>query len=127
MKNNKVPGNGYVAIELVKAGGEVTIRKMRDIFNLILTTERVPTKWKNAVITILLKKRDSKDLANYRAIFLLSYIYKLLMKILKNRTNKALDQHQPPKQVAYRKGFSTIDHLRSFISIRKDPRIPSPT
>ena len=64
MKNKKAPGDDNIVIELIKAGGEITIKKIKESFNLILTTEGVPTKWKNALITILFKKGDRKDLAN---------------------------------------------------------------
>ena len=94
MKNSKAIGSDNVVIELIKAGGEVTIRKTKELFTLILTTERVPTSWKNPLITILLKKRDRKDLATYRPRCLLSHIYKLLMKILKNRIHKTLGDYQ---------------------------------
>ena len=33
------------------------------------------------------------------------------MKVLLNRITEDLDQNQPPNQAAFRKGFSTTDHL----------------
>ena len=111
MKSSKAPGEDHIVVDLIRAGGEIALRKIQELFNAVQRTETVPKEWKNAIITLILKKGDKKDLVNYRPISLLSHIYKLFMKALEDRLSSSLDEHQPPEQAVHRRGFSTIGHL----------------
>ena len=82
MKSRKAPGEDEIVVEMTRAGGEIALRKIQELFNAILSTDTVPKEWKSATITLILKKGHKKDLANYRPISLLSHIYKLLMEVL---------------------------------------------
>ena len=100
-----------------RAEGEIALRKIQELFKAVLRTETVPKELENAIITLILKKGETKDLANYRPISLFSHIYKLLMKVLKNRLSSSLDEHQSPEQAVYRRGFSTIDHPHAVTQV----------
>ena len=104
---------------MIRAGGETALRKIQELFNAVLRTEIVPEEWKNATITLILKKGDKKDLANYRPISLPSDICKLFMKVLMHRLSSTLDEHQPQELAVYRRGFSTIDHLHAVTQVLK--------
>lgn len=119
MKNDKAPGDDGIVVELLKAGEESTIKKLKEIFNLAQETETIPEKWKNAIIVLIHKKGDKKDIGNYRPISLLSHVFKLYMRVVKNRINATLDENQPPEQAAYRKGYSTMDHLQTINQIQE--------
>ena len=118
MKSSKVPGEDQIVVKMITAGGEIVLRKIQ-LFNAVLRTETVRKDWKNAIITLILKKGDKKAFAKNRPISLLSHTYKLLMKVLKNRLSSSLDEHQPPEQAAYRRRFSTIDHLHVVTQVLK--------
>ena len=116
MKSSKAPED-QIVVELIRAGGKIAQRKIHELFNAVLRTETVPKEWKNTTITLILKKGDKKDLASYRPISLLSHIYKLLMKVLKNRLSSGPNDHQPPEQAACRREFSTIYHLHAVTQV----------
>ena len=117
MKNSKAPGEDEILVEIIRAGGEIALRKIKELFDAVLRTQTAPKQWKNATITLILKKGDKKDHVNYRPISLLSHIYELLMKVLKNGLSSSLGEHQPPEQAAYRRGFSIIDHLHAVTQV----------
>ena len=103
VKSSKTPGEDHIVVEMIRAGSKIALRKIQELSNAVLRTETQPKEWKNAIITLILKKGDKKDPANYRPISLLSDIYKLLMKVLKNRLSSSLKVHLPPEQTAYRR------------------------
>ena len=73
----------------------------------------MPEIWNEAIIILLHKKGDQKNISNYRPISLLNNIYKLFTKIITNRITRTLDENQPREQAGFRRGFSTIDHLHA--------------
>ena len=117
MNGSKAPGEDQIVVEMIRAEGKIVLRNIQELFNAVLRTETVPKKWEIAIITLILKKGDKKDLDNYRPISQLSHIYKLLMKVLKNRISRSLDEHQLPEQAVYTRGFSTIDHLHAVTQV----------
>jgi len=71
---------------------------------------------------IIFKKRNKKYLNNYRSIYLLSNIYKVLTKVLKKRLEKILDDNQPREQEGFRSGYSTTDHIHVVNQLKEKCR-----
>jgi len=106
MKCNKVRED-EIAIELIKEGGNVVAKQLAKLFTNCLISKRVPKSWNNAVIILLHKKGDIKDINNYRPISLMSQISKLFSKVILNRIERVLDSNQSREQAGFRRGFST--------------------
>ena len=46
MKSSKAPGEDQIVAEMIRAGGEIALRKIQELFNAVLRTETVPKEWK---------------------------------------------------------------------------------
>ena len=112
MNNNKAPGEDGIVIELMKEGSAEVYGPLARLFTSCIRTRKTPKDWNNAVIILLHKKGDIKDIGNYRPISLVSHISKLFTRVLTNRLEGILDSNQPREQAGFRKGFSTTDHLQ---------------
>lgn len=117
LKKGKTPGEDCITNECLQMSEELITKPLRDIFNEIIRTERIPDQWKVNSIILLHKKGAKDDLSNYRPISLLSNIYKLLSKILTRRMTRVLDDNQTPEQAGFRAGYSTADHLQAVCQI----------
>ena len=93
MKNLKEAGKDQVNIETLKAGDETIAKQLAKLYTECITERRIPKTWKEANMVIFFKKGNRRDIKNYRPIFLLSNMYKLLTKIITTRLEKKLDEH----------------------------------
>ena len=111
MSRGKAGGEDGLTIDLIKDAGETVVGRLADLFTKCLETMSVPSAWKNALVVLIHKKGDIKDLKNYRPISLLAVTYKLFTKVITNRINRTLDEEQPREQAGFRSGYSTQDHI----------------
>ena len=56
MKRSKAPGEDQIVVEMIRAGGEIALRKIHELFNAVLRTETVPKEWKTTTTTLILKE-----------------------------------------------------------------------
>jgi hypothetical protein len=111
VKNGKAVGPDGLSTDLLKISIEEGLNAVVDLFNKIFESEEIPSQWYDSTIILIHKGGDKKDINKYRPITLTSHLYKLFMRVLMNRVSDDLDANQPPNQAAFRKGFSTTDHL----------------
>ncbi|KAK6735661.1 hypothetical protein RB195_018721 [Necator americanus] len=113
VRNRTAPGPDRIRPEHLKNLPPVLINTLAKLFTRYLSECKVPKQWKINKTVLLYKKGDSHDIDYYRPICLLSVIYKLLPRVILNRTEKVLDEGQPCEQAGLRKGFSTTDHIHT--------------
>ena len=77
-----------------------------------MTTHRLPTIWKKAHVTTLLKPgKDPVVPRSYRPIYLLSHTYKLFERLILNRIGLAVEEHVIPEQAGFGPGKSTTSQV----------------
>ncbi|KAI0217296.1 hypothetical protein LSAT2_030866 [Lamellibrachia satsuma] len=97
--------------EMLKAGGEVTMGALTEIFEGIWETEETPGDWKMGLIVKLPKKGDLSLFKNCRVITLLSITSKVFSRMILDRISEALDPLLRKERAGFRKGKSCGDHI----------------
>ena len=62
MKSSKAPGEDQIVVQLIRAGDEIAVRKIQELFDAILRAETVPKGLKNGIFTVILKNGARKTL-----------------------------------------------------------------
>ena len=85
IKKGKAPRPDNITIDLIEAAGETIYTRLATLFNEYLIRESmVPEEWNEAIIILLCKKGDPKNISNYRPIILSNNIFKLFTKVITN-------------------------------------------
>ncbi|KAL0153085.1 hypothetical protein M9458_051610, partial [Cirrhinus mrigala] len=111
LKNGKSPGLDQVAVEGIKAGGDTLLPRLHNLIKSIWRLDKVPTRWKKAIIIPIHKKGDSRECNNYHGISLLSVVGKVFMKILQSRLLKHREQTSREEQAGFRPGRGCCDQI----------------
>ncbi|KAE9414241.1 hypothetical protein Angca_010021, partial [Angiostrongylus cantonensis] len=113
VKNRTAPGPDRIRSEHLKNLPPVLLNTLARLVTRYLSEHKVPTQWKTSKSVLLFKKVDLRDIGNYRPIYLLSVVYKLLTRVILNRIGRILDEGQLCEQTGFRKGFSTMDNIHT--------------
>ena len=62
-----------ITSDIIKLGQPIALTYLTNIFSNILKAKQIAVSWHEAKVIILCKKRDPRDIKNYRPISLLSH------------------------------------------------------
>ena len=111
LKSKKAPGMCGVTGEMLKAGGEVTVRWLHSIVNVAWKAGSVPEDWRKALVIPVHKKGSKMQCTNYRGISLLSIPGKVYARILDYKVRDITEAKVLEEQGAFRKKRSSVDQL----------------
>ena len=97
MKTGKAPGPTGITGDLLKAGGEASLKELTSIMNRLLQGEEIPKDWKSSsTVPIYKGKGDSMDCSKYRGIRLLEHGMKVYESVLEKRLREyvKIDNYQ---------------------------------
>ena len=110
---NKATGPDKISNKMLKISPEKIAKPLLIIFNKSLQQSKYPSNWKSAHVIAIFKKGDTSLPSNYRPIYLLSCVGKLMERIVyKHVYNHLVDSNLIYK---YQSGFlpkhSTVHQL----------------
>ena len=115
MKNRKAPGLDCISREVLKLGGEASVRWLSSIFTTIWMEETVPSDWEKQLIVPIHKKGSQSDCDNYcRISYILSVSSKVFTKIISNRLKPHVELLLRENHCGFRKGRGCNDQMPSW-------------
>jgi len=116
MADGKAMGLDELPSELLKLalrGNREILATPDELVLLVWREEVVPHTWKDAVIKVLLKKKDPTECGNYRGILLVAHVGKLLLKIVAGRLMSYVEKEQllPEARCGFRPGRWTTEMM----------------
>ena len=110
MKEGKAVGPDELPIEVWKCMGEIEIKFLTRLFNILLLGERMPEEWRRSVLIPIYKnKRDAQCCGNYRGIKLMSHTVKVWERIIVARLRDRVEISK--QQYGFMPGKGTIDAM----------------
>jgi len=120
LRSGRCKDKSGIMAEMIKTGGEPIRRHLLLLYNDIKRPHaQPPTQWKQTTITVIYKAGDPKLPQNYRPIAIIPLLYKLFSRLIYNRLEAQLNEHQCSDQAGFRHNFCTEDHLYTLTMIQE--------
>ena len=111
---NKASGGDGIPTELFQILKDDTVKVLHSICQQIWKTQQWPQDWKRSVFISTPKKGNAKECSNSRTIALISYVSKVMLKILQARLEQYVNHELPECQAGFRKGRGTRDQIANI-------------
>ena len=99
---NKASGGDGISVELFQFLQDDAIKVLNSVCQQIWKTQQWPQGWKRSVFIPIPKKGNAKECSNYHTIALISYISKVMLKILQARLQQYTYPELPDVQAGFR-------------------------
>lgn len=119
LKCNKACGPDNILNEMLYFSSEKLLTTFVSLFSFIFNSHSRISSWQKSLISPILKKGNINLCTNYRPITLSSLFLKMFTSILNNRLKVYTESLSiiPKEQAAFRKDYSTIDHIFSLYTL----------
>ena len=111
LKIGKSPGVDNIPSELLKSGGEETVKALTALCQKIWEEKKWPKEWTQSLVIPLPKKGNLRQCQNYRTISLISHPSKVLLRIILNRLKSKAEELLSEEQAGFRAGRSTVEQI----------------
>ena len=109
-RNNKSPGNDGLTAEFYEHFSNEVAPILLEVYNSWKQLGIIGISSRKGIISVIYKKGDKKDIANYRPISRLNLDYKIFTTILKNRMQITLVNIIGENQIAAIKNRTILIH-----------------
>ena len=110
----KASGGDGIPVELFQILKDDTVKVLHSICQQIWKTQQWPQDWERSVFISIPKKGNAKECSIYRTIALISYISKVMLKILQARLQQYVNTELSDVQAGFRKGRGTRDKIANI-------------
>ena len=114
----KATGEDGIYGEYIAHCPGTTADVLADLFWLIIMTRTIPSRWRNALVALVWKKKGSNlDISNYRPISLISRIRMIFEGGLRHHLERLVESNVDIAQGGFRPGRSTLDQVMGLHEI----------
>jgi len=117
IKTGKAVGPDGMSADILKAMGDIGLKKLTDLCNAIYDTGHIPEDMRRSVFVALPKKPKATECKDHRTISLMSHVLKVLLKVIEFRLKSKMDPEISDAQFGFRDGVGTRDAIFSLRNI----------